>query len=375
MSIAPAVLEHYRELSESQRAVVGHLDGPLLVIAGPGSGKTHCIVLRALNLLLLQKAEPGEIVLCTFTEKAAFEMRDRLSATARKVGYKGDLSELTTSTIHGFCNRVLTRHRHRTKLGHGYETLDDLTQLLFILEHFDEIVGPPDDDLFLARWKTRWTAIEGARGYFDKITEELVEPCGLIASADPFIAAIGTAYRRYEQALLAANRVDFAHLQRLVHDMLDDPAHADALSPGPRYLLVDEYQDTNHVQEQLLLKLAGKDRNLCVVGDEDQSLYRFRGATVRNILERRHGRHVDRLLLYWTSEARKEDALMVLPYRPERVDEAGRYFDATVGRIRAGEFSVTTPPEAAICRECDLRTLCRAEGVIGELGDSEALAA
>ena len=266
MSIAPAVLEHYPELTGSQRAVVGHLDGPLLVIAGPGSGKTHCIVLRALNLLLLQKAEPGEIVLCTFTEKAAFEMRDRLSATARKVGYKGDLSELTTSTIHGFCNRVLTRHRHRTKLGHGYETLDELTQLLFMFEHFDEIVGPPDDDLFLARWKTRWTAIEGVRGYFDKITEELVEPRRLNASSDPFIAAVGAAYRRYEQALLAANRVDFAHLQRFVHDMLDDPAHADALSPGPRYLLVDEYQDTNHVQEQLLLKLAGKDRNLCVVG-------------------------------------------------------------------------------------------------------------
>ena len=97
--------------------------------------------------------------------------------------------------------------------------------------------------------------------------------------------------------------------------------------------------------------------------------------TYAHILERRHGRHVDPLLLYWTSEARKEDSLMVLPYRPEQVDEAGRHFDATVGRIRAGEFSVTTPPEAVICRGCDLRTLCRAEGVIGEIGDSEALAA
>ena len=100
--------------------------------------------------------------------------------------------------------------------------------------------------------------------------------------------------------------------------------------------------------------------------------------TYAHILERRHGRHgrhVDRLLLYWTSEARKEDALMVLPYRLERVDEAGRHLDATVGRIRAGEFAVTTPPEAAICRECDLRTLCRADGVVGENGDSEALAA
>ena len=285
MSIAPAVLKYYPELTENQRAVVGHLDGPLLVIAGPGSGKTQSIVLRALNLLLLEKAGSGEIALCTFTEKAAFEMRDRLAAAARKVGYEGDLSELTISTIHGFCNRILTRHRHRTKLGHNYETLDELTQLLFIFEHFDEIIGPPDDDLFLTRWKTRWTAIEGARGYFDKIAEELVDPCRLAASSDPFLRAVGVAYQRYEQALLVANRVDFAHLQRLVYDMLDDPAHADTLSPGPRYLLVDEYQDTNHVQEQLLLKLAGTDPNLCVVGDEDQSLYRFRGATVRNILE------------------------------------------------------------------------------------------
>ena len=285
MSIAPAILKHYPELSESQRAVVGHLDGPLLVIAGPGSGKTHCIVLRALNLLLLGRAEPKQVVLCTFTNKAAFEMRDRLAAASRKARYGGDLSELTVSTIHGFCNQLLTRHRHRTELGHNYETLDELTQLLFIFEHFDEIVGPPEDGLFLNRWKTRWTAIEGVHGYFDKVTEELIDPGRLAASGDPFLSGIGFACQRYEQALLNANRVDFAHLQRLVYDMLDDPVNADAVSPDLLYLLVDEYQDTNYVQEQLLLKLAGTDRNLCVVGDEDQSLYRFRGATVRNILE------------------------------------------------------------------------------------------
>ena len=533
MSIAPAVLKHYPELAESQRAVIGHLDGPLLVIAGPGSGKTHCIVLRALNLLLLQKAEPGEIVLCTFTEKAAFEMRDRLSAAARKVGYKGDLSELTTSTIHGFCNRVLTRHRHRTKLGHSYETLDELTQLLFILEHFDEIVGPPDDDLFLARWKTRWTAIEGARGYFDKITEELVDPCRLIASGDPFIAAVGAAYRRYEQALLAANRVDFAHLQRfvvafsrpqkvlvltaherprdhfasiwqglpqwpyvrkellaaqcfepqermpvkktysftgdlriyetcprqyrlfrlydftpsrsaviffglLVHQSIEevhrialdgrlhsldetriralfertfrflclsdvrpigDRAKESAFTQVMNYFRQNQGEMSRVVETEVDVSLEKDDYilagkvDLLLGGDGKLELLDFKTSprprnspgliaayerqlcTYAHILERRHGRHVDRLLLYWTSEARKEDALMVLPYRPEQVDEAGRHFDATVGRIRAGEFSVTNPPEAAICRECDLRTLCRAEGVIGEIGDSEALAA
>jgi DNA helicase-2/ATP-dependent DNA helicase PcrA len=285
VSIAPAISEHYPALNDAQRAIVGHIDGPLLVIAGPGSGKTHSIVLRALNLLLLEKALPRQLVLCTFTEKAAFEMRDRLAAASRKVRYTGDLSELTVSTIHGFCNRILTLHRHRTALGHGYDTLDELTQLLFIFEHFDEIVGPSENDLFLRRWKTRWTAIEGARGYFDKMTEELVDPAQLVTSSDPFHVAIGDAYRRYERALLEANRTDFAHLQRLVYDLLGDPGTADAVTRDLRYVLVDEYQDTNYIQEQLLLKLTEKSRNLCVVGDEDQSLYRFRGATVRNILE------------------------------------------------------------------------------------------
>ena len=285
MTIAPAIDAHYPQLTASQREVVGHLDGPLLVVAGPGSGKTYSIVLRALNLLLLGRATPREVVLCTFTEKAAFEMRDRLAASARAVQYHGDLSELTISTIHGLCHRLLIRHRHRTELGQNFETLDELTQLLFIFDHFAEIAGPSCGGRYLTRWKTRWTAIEGVRGYFDKIAEEMIDPARLAASEDPFLSAVGGAFQRYRAALLAANRVDFAYLQRMVYDLLDSPATADVASPGYRYLLVDEYQDTNQVQEALLLKLAGACCNLCVVGDEDQSLYRFRGATVRNILE------------------------------------------------------------------------------------------
>lgn len=285
MNIASVIEQHFPRLNDAQRAIVGHLDGPLLVIAGPGSGKTYSIVLRALNLLLLEKAQPRQLVLCTFTEKAAFEMRDRLAAAARKVGYTSDLSELTISTIHSLCNRILTQHRHRTELGHGFDTLDELTQLLFIFEHFDKIIGPAENNLYLWRWKTRWTAIEGVRGYFDKITEELVDPNLLEGSVDPFLKAIGGAYRRYERALLDANRTDFAHLQRFVFDLLQAPATADTVTHDIRYVFVDEYQDTNYIQEQLLLKLTEKTRNLCVVGDEDQSLYRFRGATVRNILE------------------------------------------------------------------------------------------
>lgn len=285
MMIDPAILAHYPDLNDSQRSVVGHLDGPLLIVAGPGSGKTYSIVLRALNLLLLDRAAPGEVILCTFTEKAAFEMRDRLAAAARKIGYKGDLSELTVSTIHGLCNKLLQQHRHRTALGHGYETLDELTQLLFLFEHFNEIVGEERDGVFLERWKTRWTAIEGVRGYFNKITEELLHPNVLLDSGSAFLHGIGQAYLAYRDALFQNNRVDFAHLQRLVYDLLADPDLMEAVSSRIKYVLVDEYQDTNYVQEQLLIKLTENTRNLCVVGDEDQSLYRFRGATVRNILE------------------------------------------------------------------------------------------
>ncbi len=117
------------------------------------------------------------------------------------------------------------------------------------------------------------------------MTEELIDLDRLVTSGDPFLNHIGTACQRYEQALLDANRIDFAHLQRTVHDLLADPEIAAAVTRDLHYVLVDEYQDTNYVQEQILLKLAGARGNLCVVGDEDQSLYRFRGATVRNILE------------------------------------------------------------------------------------------
>ena len=92
--------------------------------------------------------------------------------------------------------------------------------------------------------------------------------------------------------------------------------------------------------------------------------FRVSRHTYGHILGRRHGQHVDRLLLYWTSEPRKQDALMVLPYNPRRVEEEGLYFDETVRRIQAREFAVTTTPEAAICKECDLKILCHAEGII-----------
>jgi DNA helicase-2/ATP-dependent DNA helicase PcrA len=285
VKIAPTLLAAYPELSDAQKRIIRSVDGPLLVIAGPGSGKTFSLVMRTMNILLRKLAEPRELIVCTFTEKAAFELRDRISAAAQKVGYSADMSELRVSTIHSLCNRLLQQHRHRTPLGNNYEMLDDLTQLLFIFDNFDKIIGSEANGQYLGRWTTKWTAIQGARDYFNKITEELVGSVQLRKSPDAFVRGIGAAYEAYQRMLAERNKVDFAQLQKLVYDLLQTKDIGEAVTKHIKYVMVDEYQDTNYIQEQLILKLTEKTRNICVVGDEDQSLYRFRGATVRNILE------------------------------------------------------------------------------------------
>jgi DNA helicase-2/ATP-dependent DNA helicase PcrA len=286
MTIHSDLLRAFPDLNDQQKEIIGHIEGPLLVIAGPGSGKTFSLVLRALNLLLVEAATPENLLLCTFTEKAAYEMRDRLSDSARRVDYKGDLSQLLMGTIHGVSNHFVTRYRHHTELGHGYHTLDDLTQLLFLYDNFDEIFWEPDSEgKYLHHWSTTWTTIKGASEYFNKITEELVNPDDLVRSPVPFISAIGKAYLAYKDALFQTNHIDFAHMQKIFLDLLGVSEIGSKITDRIRYVLVDEYQDTNYIQEQLLLTLTESTRNLCVVGDEDQSLYRFRGATVRNILE------------------------------------------------------------------------------------------
>jgi DNA helicase-2/ATP-dependent DNA helicase PcrA len=283
VTIAPELLASFPSLNDDQKAVISHFDGPLLVIAGPGSGKTLTLVLRTLNLLMRGLAEPGQIVVCTFTEKAAFELRDRIASAARQTRYAGDLSELRTGTIHGICNRILMEYRHQTPLGAGFETLDDLTQLLFIFENFDVIA--PGASPYMGRWSTKWRAVEGLRSHFNKITEELIDPERLAGDSESFVSAIGECYLRYRNTLFGANRVDFAHQQRLVYDLLADEAVRESLVSSIHYVMVDEFQDTNHVQVEVVRLLASGTGNLAAIGDEDQSLYRFRGATVRNLLE------------------------------------------------------------------------------------------
>lgn len=284
--VAPEIAAAFPRLNAGQLSAIARIDHPLLIIAGPGAGKTLVLVFRALNILLQGNAKPNEIALCTFTEKAAFELRDRILLNARKLGYQGDLSQLKVGTIHGLCNSYINRYLHHTWLGNNYEVLDELTQALFLFDHFEEIVGEVEEGhRYLNKWSTKWTAIDGIKEFFNKITEELVDPQQLVRSADPFLRELGRAYLAYEQQLKDYNRIDFAHLQKLFLELLENDDIQQRIQGEIRYLMVDEYQDTNYVQEQVLLKLIEPYDNVCVVGDEDQSLYRFRGATVRNILE------------------------------------------------------------------------------------------
>lgn len=271
MGVADAILREFPTLNDTQREAIGQTEGPLLVIAGPGSGKTLVLVLRTLNLLLQGLAVPEGILLCTFTEKAAFELRDRLSLLARKLKYDGNLTSLHVGTIHGLANSFLMRYRHHTPLGNNYEVLDELTQLLFIFDHFEEIIGTEQNGKYLGRWATRWTAIEGVRNYFNKTTEELIDPATLLSSEDPFVRAIGTSYKTYVEKLFETNRVDFAHQQKIFLQLLDHREIGPEIKKKIRYVMVDEYQDTNYVQEQMLLQLAGEEGNIAVVGDEDQT--------------------------------------------------------------------------------------------------------
>jgi DNA helicase-2/ATP-dependent DNA helicase PcrA len=286
------VVDILKGLDEGKREAVETTEGPLLVLAGPGSGKTLTLVRRTLNIIDKGLAKPEEIVLCSFTEKSAHELKERIARDAGDLGITQDLSGLVVGTIHGICNDLIEKHRHETNLGNSYDVLDDMTQKFFFFQNFNDIVAPDhlsdDEDEDTRRtyiggkYNTKWTAIKGLLEYFDKIAEELIDPDEMAKDANLQTAAIAETYKKYLEVMQAKNKVDFAHLQKIALDLLKRGIPQEE-SPT-KYVMVDEFQDTNYVQDALVAQLAAASNNLCVVGDEDQALYRFRGATVENIL-------------------------------------------------------------------------------------------
>lgn len=280
MALTGVQLEHLRGLNPEQRAAVLQTEGPLLILAGAGTGKTKTIVHRIAHLIGDRNVDPARIVAVTFTNRAADEMRERVRS------YIGESARrVTLSTFHSLGMRILREHGERLGLPKRFAIYSTADQLAALKTATGEI--SIDDNRFdlkriLARisdWKTRRLTHEQA-------TAEVMAQPATGNRADAYDVLAADAYPRYDEVLRASGAVDFDDLLLLPVQLLesDEDARRD-LWKRWHYILIDEYQDTNAVQLDLARHLAGQRRNLCVVGDDDQSIYAFRGADVGNILE------------------------------------------------------------------------------------------
>jgi len=257
-------------LNEAQRRAVERTKGPVLVLAGAGTGKTRVITVRMAHLLE-QGAEPEQILAVTFTNKAAGEMRERV---AQLVGAER-AKRLTVGTFHGFCLRSLREHARLLGLGRSFSICDASDQLAAAKSALREL-RVPEGVLHPA-------ALQAAIS----LAKCRVQGPGELAAAasDEREALIAQGYRRYEEHLQRARTVDFDDLLLLQLKLLREHERVRAaLRERYRWLMVDEYQDTNGPQYEIVRELAVEHRNLCVVGDDDQSIYGWRGADVRKIL-------------------------------------------------------------------------------------------
>lgn len=285
------LLEAVRDTPNAeQREAIEHVDGPLRIIAGPGSGKTHVLVLRTLNLIACHDVDPSRIVVITFTEKAAAQLEDRIRVvTGRLENPPEGIAELNVGTIHWFCGTVLRRHHPEIR---RFEPLDQLGQQLFIYRRLDGLCrGLQANGKYLGKWGSKARASGELCGWFNKISEEIITAEGLQQADvgdrnDELREMLGVAYDRYRAEMREEGYLDFSLILRELYDLLQaDTAALEAAREEYSHFMIDEYQDTNYVQEEIILKLAAPGFHVAVVGDDDQSLYRFRGATVRNILE------------------------------------------------------------------------------------------
>lgn len=262
----------YDTLNKPQKEAVFHTEGPLLILAGAGSGKTRVLTHRIAYLIEEKGVNPWNILAITFTNKAAEEMRQRVDSL---VGIGAE--RIWVSTFHSMCVRILRRYIDR--LGYDnrftiYDTDDQKTLM-------KEVCRKTDIDTKRFKERMLLSVISSAKN--EMILPEEFE---LNAGGDFVQLKIAKVYKEYEAQMRANNALDFDDLLVKTVQLLEtQPDVRENYQERFRYIMVDEYQDTNTVQFRLVSLLAGKYRNLCVVGDDDQSIYKFRGANIRNILD------------------------------------------------------------------------------------------
>ena len=266
------VEKNFNKMNDRQKEAILHVDGPLLILAGAGSGKTTVLVNRIANLICRERAcRPWQILAITFTNKAAGELKDRLSAMLGDEGM-----DVWASTFHSTCARILRRDGERlgfTRHFTIYDT-DDSKRLM-------------KDCLRALKIDEKSLPVRSVLNEISHAKDNLIGPREYSDDAGPDsrLILIAQAYSLYQQRLKEADAMDFDDL--IFHTVRLFQAAPDVLDyyrDRFRYILVDEYQDTNHAQYVFVRLLAEKSRNLCVVGDDDQSIYKFRGATIENIM-------------------------------------------------------------------------------------------
>lgn len=272
--------------SDSQKKAIRHVDGPLLIIAGPGSGKTFTLVERVVYLVVEKMVPPDSLFVVTFTEKAARELQTRVSNRLIELDVKCNLNEIYLGTFHSVCLRLLEENREFTRLKRNYTVLDQFDQQYFLFRHVKEFRNVPDAQLLLEPDGSKWAHSSVLLGWINKVGEEALDTGKLVGADDAKVRLLGEFSTLYRKHLEEENALDFTGIQSETLRLLEDhPDVRESLRRKFTYLMVDEYQDTNTIQEKILKLLLNEKHNICVVGDDDQGLYRFRGATIRNILE------------------------------------------------------------------------------------------
>ena len=270
--------------NEGQKAAISTSDGPVLITAGPGTGKTYTLVQRAIYLIQEKGVKPEQIMMATFTEKAAKELITRITNELSDRNIVVNVNEMYIGTFHSLCLRIIKEHLEYTRLKKNYRTLDAFDQSYTVFQNISKFRSIPNVDTLFP--SGAWKMAQEICVYVNNLLEELVEPEDLKKDNNSDIQILGYVLETYKNILAENNLVDFASIQTEAFRLLkDNPAILSELQNKLQYIMIDEYQDTNYIQEQIVFLLGGEKKNICVVGDDDQGLYRFRGATIRNILE------------------------------------------------------------------------------------------
>lgn len=301
--------------NDEQRAAIEHVDGPLYLTAGPGSGKTRVLLWRTVNLMVFHGVKPEEIYLSTFTEKAAHQLKEGLRTLLGMVtnhtGQPYDLTPMYLGTVHSLCQRILSDRRHFVLDRHRNrppQLLDELSQYFHLSRNrnwrgiletgsLDEEAHQSINAIWGHPSLSKHAAVVNCTSIFNRFSEECIDvetAKRLVRKSKKYygefelsaeqVELLLDLYAGYKNSLQLehARLTDFALLQQEAFNLLEASEGSKHVF---KHVIVDEYQDTNSIQERIFFRLAAGTKGICVVGDDDQALYRFRGATVENFVD------------------------------------------------------------------------------------------